>query len=82
MIYIKNRLDTLLLGIGLFTLTGAVLCYNIVSLGDDGISDAVAVFAKVDGNYLSTAADVFLSKDEDVIEKEETELLLPIIQPN
>ena len=54
----KRRLDTILLAVGLFTLSGAVLCYNLATLGGDEIEAAIEASVGVSpgGNYLSEAS--------------------------
>lgn len=81
-IYIKRGLDTILLAAGLFTLTGAILCYNLVSLGGEDIQEAIAVSAGVSGYYLSDAAVSAIEEEAVIADAPVTELLPPIIQPD
>lgn len=79
----KKRLDTILLAAGLFTLSGAVLCYNLVTLGGDEIEAAIEASAGVSpgGNYLSEAAMAVLDGET---EPQDTAaaLLPPIVVPD
>lgn len=78
----KRRLDTILLAVGLFTLSGAVLCYNLATLGGDEIEAAIEASVGVSpgGNYLSEAAMAALD-GEPVAEDTKAALLPPIVVP-
>lgn len=78
----KRRLDTILLAAGLFTLSGAILCYNLATLGGEEIEAAVRASAKPSGSYLSEAAMAALESDETEAAETVVGLLPPIVVPD
>lgn len=79
----KRRLDTILLAAGLFTLSGAVLCYNLATLGGDEIEAAIEASVGVSpgGNYLSEAAMAALDGETE-LQDTAAALLPPIVVPD
>ena len=82
----KRRLDTILLAAGLFTLSGAILCYNLATLGGEeieaAVQAAVQASAKPAGSYLSEAAMAALESDETEVAETAVGLLPPIVVPD
>ena len=90
----KRRLDTILLAAGLFTLSGAILCYNLATLSGEEIKSVwkavdedgyIQVSADASGNYLSEAAKVAIKAEEAPVEAESVEtvgLLPPVVVPD
>ena len=78
----KRKLDTILLAAGLFTLSGAILCYNLATLGGEEIEAAVQASAKPAGSYLSEAAMAALESDETEVAETAVGLLPPIVVPD
>ena len=82
----KRRTDTIILALGLFTLSGAVLCYNLVTMNGNANYDAVQASALPSGDCLSIAAENALTAakaspdDSEIIE--EVILLPPVVRPD
>lgn len=83
----KRGLDTLLLAAGLFSLSCAVLCYNLVTLHSDELEATLTAAAETPLSQAAAAvigsaeADA-LEADAKPIELHEYELLPPIVAPS